>query len=237
MADPAATAPVTQRALTRIQAMLRSGAFPPGSSLPPQRRLADELRVSRASLREALSILGTLGIIRVEHGRGTFVAARGDDDPGSEPVPAARRFKGRYSEAEVYQFRCIVEPRAAALAALRLTPGEIGRLEATNRAFARATRELDLVASAEADWEFHDLLMQFSHNRLLVDIYHGYRPVMIESQRLPLARRSRLLEPIGEHEHLLRALGMHDPDGASYYMRMHIGRAADRIGLSFVDVG
>ncbi len=237
MANPDTPAPVTQRALARIQDMLRSGAFPPGSSLPPQRRLADELQVSRASLREALSILGTLGIIRVEHGRGTFVAGRGDDDQAGDPAPAAPRFKGRYSEAEVYQFRCIIEPRAAALAALRLTPEEIERLESTNRDFARATRELDLVASAETDWDFHDLLMQYSHNRLLLDIYHDCRPVMIESQRLPLARRSRLLEPIGEHERLLKALKMHDPDGASYYMRMHISRAADRIGLSFVDVG
>lgn len=229
------TAPVTQRALERIQAMLGSGAYPSGSQLPPQRQLAAELGVSRASLREALSILGTLGVLRSEHGRGTFVA-------GSEPAGDGGdlpdwRFAARVSPLEVYQFRLVVEPRAAALAALHVGDGQIARLEALNRRFEQATRELDLVGCAEIDFEIHEQIMHQAGNRLLRELYHGYRAVLLESQRLPLAKRSRLLEPVGEHERLIEALRMHDPEGAGYYMRVHIGRAADRVGLEVVDVG
>lgn len=230
-------APVTQRTLERIQAMLRSGAFPPGSSLPPQRRLADELQVSRASLREALSILGTLGVIRIEHGRGTFVAA---PEAAVEPENAGSpdwRFAARFSALEVYQFRLVVEPRAAALAALNVTAEEIGELEALNRRFDAATRDLDLVGCAALDFAFHERIMRLSRNRLLGELYRSHRAVLLESQRLPLAKRSRLLEPVSEHERLLKALKMHDPEGASYYMRVHINRAADRVGLAVIDVG
>lgn len=216
--------------------MLRSGAFPPGSRLPPQRRLADELGVSRASLREALSILGTMGVIRVEHGRGTFVAPDGtvEEEPGAA---ADWRFSARFPPLEVYQFRLVFEPRAAALAALNVTADEIGELETINRRFDAATRDLDLVGCAALDFAFHERIMVYSRNRLLANLYRSQRAVLLESQRLPLARRNRLFEPISEHERLLKALKMHDPEGSSYYMRVHIARAADRVGLAAIDVG
>lgn len=233
----ALSASVTHRALDRIQAMLRSGAFPPGSRLPPQRQLADELQISRASLREALSILGTMGAIRVEHGRGTFVAVADGGADGPSAGPTDWRFSARITPLEVYQFRLVVEPRAAALAALEVTADEIAMLEELNRRFDLATRDLDLVACAALDFEFHERIMGFSRNRLLADLYRSHRHLFLESQRLPLAKRRRLLEPVSEHQRLLKALKMHDPEGASYYMRVHIGRAADRVGLAAIDVG
>ena len=49
--------------------------FKGGMALPPQRDLAQQLGVSRASLREAVSILGTLGQLSIEQGRGTFLVS------------------------------------------------------------------------------------------------------------------------------------------------------------------
>ena len=71
---------VPQTTVRRIQDMIRSGALKPGAPLPPQRELAERLEVSRASLREALSALGTLGLLRTEARRGTYVAERGETD-------------------------------------------------------------------------------------------------------------------------------------------------------------
>src|SRR5947209_226399 len=66
--------PVSRSTLSRIQAMVLGGEFAPGQRLPAERQLAEQLSVSRASLREALSTLETLGVVRVEPHRGTFVA-------------------------------------------------------------------------------------------------------------------------------------------------------------------
>src|SRR5882757_9778679 len=82
-----------------LREMIRSGEVAPGMQLPPQRELAARLQVSRPSLREALSVLETLGVLRTEAGLGTFVAASQED----EPRPWS--FASRYSLQEVYQFR------------------------------------------------------------------------------------------------------------------------------------
>lgn len=228
---------VTQKALERIQDMIRSEAFPRGEPLPPQRRLAEDLNVSRASLREALSILGTLGILRIEQGRGTFVASVGDDAEAKADGHALWRFTARFSLEEVYQFRAVAEPAAAALAAMQAVDEEIRQLEENLRSFKEATREMDLVASSQIDFEFHRLIMVFSRNRMLLGIHGTYRHIMLESQRLPLVQRSRLWEPIAEHERILEAIRIHDPDGARYYMRLHISRAADRVAVKLFDLG
>jgi GntR family transcriptional regulator, transcriptional repressor for pyruvate dehydrogenase complex len=227
--------PVTQTVLRRIQAMLRSGELAPGQPLPSQRQLAEDLQVSRASLREALSILGTLGLIRIEQGRGTFAAASADSIDGE--VPGSWRYGARYTPAEVYQLRLIAEPSAAALAARYVTHERLEQLERNLRAFKASAREMDLVSTAQLDFEFHKLIAVCSGNRLLADLHQTYHEVVLDSQRLPLARRSHLWAPVVEHERILKALSMHDPEGAAYYMRVHISRAADRVGAEVVDAG
>ena len=235
---------MTQTVLLRIQEMLRTGEIAPGQTLPPQRKLAEDLQVSRASLREALSILDTLGLIRIEQGRGTFAVVPGVADPAGNGAAAAPagvtgtwRFAARYAAEEVYQFRLIAEPGAAALAARHASDAQLAQLEQNLRAFKAAARGMDLVSTAQVDFEFHKLIATFSGNRLLADLHHTHHQVVLESQRLPLARHSRLWEAIIEHERILKALALHDPEGAAYYMRKHIHRAADRVGITVVDAG
>ena len=117
-----------------------------------------------------------------------------------------------------------------------MTADEFGELEAINRRFETATLYLDLVGCGTLDFEFHERIMRLSRNRLLAELYRSHRSLFLESQRLPLAKRKRLLEPLSEHARLLKVLQMRDPEGASYYMRVHNGRAADRVGLAAIDV-
>jgi GntR family transcriptional regulator, transcriptional repressor for pyruvate dehydrogenase complex len=234
-----ARAPVTQTVLRRIQAMLQSGGVAPGRPLPSQRKLAKDLQVSRASLREALSILNTLGLIRIEQGRGTFVVASGDGTDGEATggVPGPWRFAAHYAPEEVYQFRLIAEPSTAALAARHVTGEQIAQLERNLHAFKAAARRTDLVSTAQLDFEFHQSIASFSRNRLLADLLRAHYQLALDSQRLPLARRDRLWEAVVEHERILESLSMRDPEGAAYYMRLHIHRAADRFGVTIVDGG
>ncbi|MBZ9856501.1 FadR family transcriptional regulator [Mesorhizobium sp. CA13] len=218
---------VAQATVAALQSMIRDGRLQPGDTLPPQRDLARDLNVSRATLREALSILATIGeIVAREGGRG-FVCA----DPSGAPATPSWRFAARYSLSEVFQFRYIVESYAAELAALTHTDQEIADLKGCTTAFRNAAREKDLNAYAQADFDFHNLIMRISRNKLLVDMHQTFASVLLESQRLPTERRGNLLFAVQEHDRILEAVAMGDPDGANYYMRKHISMAGSRAGL------
>ncbi|RTM10168.1 MAG: FadR family transcriptional regulator [Hyphomicrobiales bacterium] len=204
----------------------------PGDLLPPQRDLARALNVSRATLREALSILATLGeIVPKENGRGFLCA-----DPTETPATPSWRFAARYPLTEVYQFRYVVESYAAELAAISHTGDEIETLRGTIVAFRKAALAEDLMAYVQADFDFHHLVMSIGRNKLLVDMHQTFASVLLESQRLIAGRRGNLLIAVQEHDHILQAIAMRDPDGARYYMRKHLSMAASRAGLPLSEV-
>jgi GntR family transcriptional repressor for pyruvate dehydrogenase complex len=218
---------VAQATVATLRAMIKDGRLKPGDVLPPQRDLASDLNVSRATLREALSILATIGEISARpSGRG-FVCA----DPAEGSSMPSWRFAARYSLREVYQFRFIAESYAAELAALSHSEQEIEELRGCLQAFRAAALSGDLAAYAQADFEFHQAIMRISRNKLLVDMHHTFASIMLESQRLPTARRGNLMNAVQEHQRLLEAITIGDPDGANYYMRKHIGMAGSRAGL------
>lgn len=214
--------------------MILNGALARGQRLPSERQLAAQLSVSRASLREALSILGTMGFVRVEPGRGTFIVSADAANGVTLPAPLWR-FENRYSLREVYQFRHLTEGYAARLAAMAITDEQLAKLQKVLHEHREATRRLDLLTSSQSDFELHHQIMMLSKNRILADLHENYRAIFLESQRIPMARRERVWEPADEHEKLVQAIAMRDPSGAEYYMRLHITRAADRVGIALSD--
>jgi GntR family transcriptional regulator, transcriptional repressor for pyruvate dehydrogenase complex len=222
---------VPQTAASRIQEMIQTGELRPGEVLPPQRVLSERLNVSRGSLREALSVLETLGMLRTEPRRGTFVV----DGNGQVADLQRWRFAQRYSPQEVYQFRFVVEGYAARLAALRASAGDLLALRRNLEKFKKAVREEDLASSSKLDFEFHRRIMRVSGNRMFAAVHSSYGAVVLESQKLPLDHKERLWEPVTEHENVLQAFEKQDPDGAVYFMHVHILRAAGRAGIELTD--
>ena len=219
---------VPQSAVRRIQEMIRTGELQPNRPIPPQRELAAQLNVSRASLREAISVLGTLGLLRTEPRHGTYVVEQGAPNP---QAAQAWRFAKRFSPAEVYQFRFVNEGYAASLAARHIQPVGLDALRENFISFRTAVRDEDWVASSQQDFAFHKLIMVHSHNRLLASFYENNDSMLIESQRLPMASPQRRWEPVVEHENILRAIEKKDPDNASYFMHVHLMRSARCIGI------
>lgn len=232
---PEPSANVTQAIVATLQGMIRDGTFKTGAALPPQRDLAQRLGVSRASLREAVSILGTLGQLSIEQGRGTFLVSSVEGARLGQPI-GTWRFATRYSPEEVYQFRLIAESHAVQLAAMNHSDEELLELNRNLEHFRLATRQADLGAYAKADFDFHRLIIRFSRNRLLADMHGSFAGVLLEAQRLPLIRRDALWEPVVEHERIVESLQRSDPEGARYYMRQHLSRACSRAGIRIIEV-
>ncbi|WP_448191499.1 FadR/GntR family transcriptional regulator [Azospirillum sp. sgz301742] len=222
--------PITQQVVQRLQRMITDGDLAPGSRLPPQRELAERFRVSRTSLREAVLQLESQGLIRVEPSRGAFVR-----DPAEQRLSAVEhwRFSDRYSEAEVYQLRYALEGFTVRLSARHATADDVARMRAINGAMLDALTAGDLPAATEHDFDLHIAIIDLAGNRAVREIIQLYRPVILETQRLPLSDRNRLMEPVQEHEAVIRALERHDGDVAAVAMRHHIARAAERLKVPF----
>jgi GntR family transcriptional repressor for pyruvate dehydrogenase complex len=216
--------PVPQAVMVRIQEMIASGELKPGDKLPPQRDLAARFSISRASLREALSVLETLGFIRIEPGRGAVVCAEGS--------PGGWRFGSRVPKEDVFQVRLLVEAYTAGLAASRIAGHQIEELQQSNAKMRLGLQSGDFEGAVQADLSFHTTIVSAAGNRAFVDMYQSFSGMVLESHRAPLTARDRLLEPIEEHENIISALMRQDSEGVVYYMRYHLIKTASRSGIN-----
>lgn len=216
-------APIPQTVMLRIQEMIASGEIRPGEKLPSQRELATRFSISRPSVREALSVLETLGFIRIEPGRGAVVCAEG--------ASGGWRFGDRIPKEDVFQVRLHVEGYTAGLAASRITSGSIGELRESIARMRHYLQEGYLEGVAQADLSFHTVIVSAAGNRAFIDMYQSFSGMVLESHRAPLTARNRLLEPIAEHESIVAALEQRDTEGAIYYMRHHLIKTAGRSGI------
>jgi GntR family transcriptional repressor for pyruvate dehydrogenase complex len=102
----------------QLATAIRLGVYPAGTSLPSERELADQLGISRATLREAIAALRAAGLVETTRGRGGGTVVRRTPARRKSTVRAAIR--GRHDDLlDSLRFRGVVEPGAAALAAER----------------------------------------------------------------------------------------------------------------------
>lgn len=222
---------VSHKAVEAIQRKILSGEFQPGHSLPSQIELAGQLGVSRASLREALSMLETLGFLSIEPGRGTFVSS---SDPTQSGSLSGWRYSTRYEEEAVFQTRIVLECAIVAQAAARVGTLALDSLRRATQGMRAAWQAHDLVRVAECDKQFHEIIVMSCGNAMMHDIYFGAKDILQETQvhPLPVTRMQRAEESIGEHNAIIAALALHDPAAAEAAMRDHIVRTAAAVGIT-----
>lgn len=214
-----------------LQRQIRDGQYRPGDMLPSQRELAVTLGISRASLREAISTLEALGLVRAQPGKGVLVTA------GRNPGHAAPPGSGTAQPAQMFQFRAVVEPAAAALAACRIDSDGLAQLMALQQRLHIALEKLDLVDASEADLAFHMTLARLSGNTPLAGVIEQSEQAIAHCLRLPFADNSRIWDTADEHAAVLAALQQRAPQAAYLAMQQHLQCAAQRIGLSFTPLG
>ncbi|MBP0484939.1 FadR/GntR family transcriptional regulator [Sagittula salina] len=148
----------------RLEDLLSKPEVLPGTRLPTERALAEDLKVSRSAVRRAMARLEAQGKVVRVIGSGTYVA---------DAAPRETRSAGPveiedYSPREIMEARMLLEPRFASLIVMHANKADI---EAVRRAFTESERAADFVTFEYWDGQFHQMLADATHNRLIIDLF------------------------------------------------------------------
>ncbi|OBH06669.1 FadR/GntR family transcriptional regulator [Mycobacterium sp. E1747] len=158
---------VDEQIAASITDAILDGAFPPGTALPPERDLAEQLGVNRTSLRQGLARLQEMGLIEARHGSGNVVA---DPHGLTHPavVEALVRKLGPEFLVELFEIRAALGPLIGRSAARRGAPEDAEAL----RAALAAVRDADSAQARQAaDLAYFRVLIAHGGNRALVLLY------------------------------------------------------------------
>jgi GntR family transcriptional regulator, transcriptional repressor for pyruvate dehydrogenase complex len=205
-----------EETVERLGTAIRLGLLPPGTRLPPERELADQLSISRSTLRQALTTLVQSGHLIALRGRtgGTFV---------SEEPPLGQKRDGPPLGGEaraVLDYRVVVETGATVLAAERADDGDLDRLDRlTEHMSASQAARFDVYR--RADVRFHIGLAEACHSPRLVAAMtevQGQMSDLIERIAHPeeVLSRSNV-----QHKRLVTLLRRKDTGRAVRLMRQH----------------
>ena len=213
-----------QQIADQIRELIQRGGFDTGTRLPPERDLAQQLGVSRPSLREALIALDVEGTVEIRSGSGVYVS-----NPPTERQPKTTAALGD-SPTELMQARAALEGTVVVLACARVTEPALTRLReiiAGMRSEIAARRH-----PLEHDRQFHLAIAEMSGNsvmvRLIGDLFdERHSPISAKlSSRYESIRTWNLA--LNEHEAVLRAIEARDPLAAQAAIRSHLKASEDR---------
>ncbi|MBK1613921.1 hypothetical protein CKO44_10625 [Rubrivivax gelatinosus] len=209
---------VKEQISDKLAYMIHSGLLRAGDELPSERELAATLGVSRETVRAAVGVLQARRMIEVSQGARTRVIGPGAM-PLHESVGVLGGLKNRSLE-EVTEARAAVEMQVVRLAAQRITPAQIERLQ--NLVDDQRGMRADAVRFQISDQEFHQILYRACGNELLADVVFDFYGYALEFRRLALMRPGAIEHSVAEHQAIVGAIRQRDPEAAIAAMRNHL---------------
>jgi len=190
----------------------------PGDKLPPERELAEILRVSRSSVRDAIRGLELRGLVEPRQGAGTIVR-----EPSAEPLanPFANALKRRREMvSELLDFRKMLEPPLAARAATHASADEISEMEEILQ--RQEAKQAQGDAAVAEDAEFHYSVALASGNSVVLKVIDIIMDLLRDTRERSLQVEGRPEKSLAGHRRILRAVKRHDAEAAKAAMRRHI---------------
>jgi DNA-binding FadR family transcriptional regulator len=171
--QPLSKTNLAETATEAIRAEILAKRWAVGDKLPNEAALSSMLSVSRGTVREAVRVLVSQGLLETRQGSGTYVLSTTDT---ALPLTMARRAGLR----DLFEARCALDVEAARLAALRHTPQTIVTLRALLA--SRGNFEGgDKAAFIERDLAFHKAVIAASGNRAMIEIYDFFSASIAET--------------------------------------------------------
>jgi GntR family transcriptional repressor for pyruvate dehydrogenase complex len=215
---------VTDEAILKIKAMIRSGELRPGDRLPPEKELSESLGLSRSSLREAVKALEVIRVLDVRRGDGTYVTSLTPDillDAMSFVVDIHQDS----SVLELFEVRRILEPAAVTLAASRATSADIAHLRDLLAQVHSTTSVDELVAN---DQVFHRYIADLAGNAYLTSLLETLSSSTLRARIWRgLSEEGAVERTLTEHHAIVEALARGDATLAAALATVHINGVAE----------
>lgn len=217
----------TKRKSTRIAEQIadtiRRGVYRVGDRLPSERIIAEQMGVSRPSVREALSALQLVGVLESRSGDGTYVA-RSPDELGYRALSLLEESE---SPVEAIEARRVLEEAVVSFAVIRLTEDSLRAIRAALEGMRDAAARVSFEGFSASNVVFHLAIARATGNsliekaiRLLVDIM-GQQLAMELRRRDYASDGAFFAEAYRVHEELYDALALRDPRKAATAMARH----------------
>ena len=207
-----------QDVVGQIQGFVRQGILKPGDRLPSEREMAERLKVSRSSIREAIRTMELQGLVESRPGAGTYIRAESLDALISIISSSVDRIKN--SAKDIHEIRCLLEPEVAALAVERATEDDLKRIveaiEDQERQIAGGHTGI------EADTAFHFAVAQSTQNWGLLIIVSILEDALGDSRDRTFQEPARARGSLVSHREVLEAIRSGDAPAARSAMSRHL---------------
>lgn len=210
--------PLVKRAIEHIRKAIEERALRPGDRLPPERELAQELKISRATLRSAIGYLAAMGLLKIRHGVGTFVAD-GPPEIGTSSFTLMGALHG-FQAWQMFETRVILERSLAALAAERGKAGDFTAL-AEEVAEMYATRDVPAEYLIH-DVLFHRLIARAAGNPILAALMETVVTALYDARRKTVEYAVDLEESAAIHREIYQAIRTRKAVQARALMEKHL---------------
>lgn len=218
---------LSETAADDILSMIRiDRLFAAGDKLPNENELSQRLGVSRTTLREAVRILVTNGILEIRRGKGTFVTeqAQKSSVSGLEELETAKM-----DIKDLFEMRLIFEPESAYFAAKRATKKELERiLEYGRQVEQKILKGEDRTQEEQA---FHKAIAKATHNefmnQLIPVIFQAiHKGVILLQKNESLSKKN-----LNDHRMVMEFLRQRNAEGARTAMKIHLLHALQEMGM------
>jgi GntR family transcriptional repressor for pyruvate dehydrogenase complex len=205
--------------VAQIRTLIEEGKVKRGDQLPSERELSETLRVSRATVREAIRTLESMKLVESRQGDGTYVLASTEE---SVILPlAAALFREQDNIYDIFFVRKIIEPHVAELAAENATSEEIqelaGLIKAQEECLAEGGKDI-----VDPNSAFHILLARMSKNRVLERLLHAIIDLLKQTRDEYLQNEERAAKSFLGHQVIFTAIKNGDSAAARRAMRRHL---------------
>ena len=211
---------LTDEAITRLRGMIQAGELPPGSRLPTEQQLSQQMGLSRSGVREAVKVLEAARVLDVRRGDGTYVTSLAPHLL-LEGLGVAVELLRDDTLLEVMEVRRMLEPVATGVAALRVTEADLERLSEILEDMRRAADDAELLIRYDA--AFHRTVIAVTGNETLTSLLDGLSGKTLRARvwRGLIEGGSAHLT-LSEHEAIYHALRERDPLLAQASALIHV---------------
>jgi GntR family transcriptional regulator, transcriptional repressor for pyruvate dehydrogenase complex len=227
--SPVSMGRISEVIVEQVRQLMRQGQLKPGDRLPAERELCEYFGVSRVTVREALRMLESSGLVEIRVGArgGAFVTT-----PTSERVGdglADLLSLSVISASDVTEVRLVLELGIVGLVCERATEQDLDALDDICARSEAALRDGDYSIGLSA--EFHAHVARATHNPAVAMLVESFRGPILMSLEEAKATAPEMGE-LGtrEHKQFVDAVRRRDPEAATSIMRQHLERTAHRVG-------